>query len=441
MPGIKRHNLDINNQGVGDDMAKDTKYLRLSNNSWHFDFIVPAKLKNFFSVNRIRHSLNTSDYRQAKYLRDKYLVPALSARTALELLENILTCVNTAEIELDKSMHDLKAFLKRKDDSEESISVRKLCDLFIAAYNKGNFADGSQRKIQSHINAFCAIIGNDTFAGCISKQDIITFRDTLLQMPVGWQKTSVKKHVAEDAKTMHPNTVKKNIATLKRIFAWAMTEGRINLRENPVDGVSVIGSGKQKHKRPPSIEEADKLCAMPAPNSSKFDEQAWRLLPIFARYTACRIGEIAVLTVEDIIKKNGVSCLRITASGKDKRLKTDASERLVPISDKLMPYILKLKKKIKKGPLWPNCGHWRDNKEKIIKPAHYFLKAFNNAAKNVAPDQSLHCLRAFSNSQMADAGVDILDREAILGHKSDRVQKAYTADNLQRWKAAVDKVH
>jgi integrase len=437
---IKRHNLDINNQGVGDDMAKDTKHLRYSNNSWHFDFLVPARLKNFFSVNRIRHSLNTSDYRQAKYLRDKYLVPALSARTALELLENILTSVNTAEIELDKSMHDLKAFLKRKDNPEDGVSLRKLCDMFMAAYGKGNFSDGSKRKLQSHVNAFCLIIGDETQAESIQKQDVITFRDTLLQMPVGWQKSSSGETVA-DAKCIHPNTAKKNLATLKRIFAWGMAEGHIRQHSNPADGVNVIGSGKEKHKRPPSVEEADKLCSLPVPKSSKFNKEAWSLLPVFARYTGCRIGEIAVLTVEDIIRKNGVTCLKITASGEGKRLKTEASERLVPVSDKLMPYILDLKKKIKKGSLFPACGHWLDAKGNIIKPAHYFLKAYNRATKKVAHDLSMHCFRAYANTQMTDAAVDILDREAILGHKSDRVQKAYTADNLQRWKAALDKIY
>ena len=90
--------------------------------------------------------------------------------------------------------------------------------------------------------------------------------------------------------------------------------------------------------------------------------------------------------------------------------------------------------------MFKNCGHWYDDKGNIRKPAHYFLKAYNNAAKKIAPDFSIHCWRVYGNTQMADAGIDILDREAVLGHKSDRIQKVYTAENLKRLKRAVDTI-
>ncbi len=40
-----------------------------------------------------------------------------------------------------------------------------------------------------------------------------------------------------------------------------------------------------------------------------------------------------------VIEKGDVKCLRITSFGEGKRLKTESSERLVPISDKLKPYL------------------------------------------------------------------------------------------------------
>ena len=45
----------------------DTKHLLLVGDVWYFDFRVPAKLRKFFKVDRVRQSLNTADYKQAKF--------------------------------------------------------------------------------------------------------------------------------------------------------------------------------------------------------------------------------------------------------------------------------------------------------------------------------------------------------------------------------------
>ncbi len=437
-----RQNCDIDYQDA-DDMAKDTKYLRFRGNSWYFDFLIPSRLKKNFQADRIRHSLNTSDYKQARYMRDKYLIPALTANTALEVLENISALIDATELDLQTSLRDLKTFINRKTD-EQSLMLRELCDAFLAAYGKGGFADASLRKIQAGANALCAILGENLSADKVVKEDMTVFRDSLLQMPVGWQKMNngiePVSEGDEPVKTVHPNTVKKNLAIAKRIFAWGINEGKLNLRINPVEGVEVIAAGREKHKRPPSPPEVQALLQMPLPRSNKFGRDAWEKLPFVARYSGCRIGELAMLTGADIIHKNGILCISISGNGGNRRLKTESSERLVPVSDKLKPVIDGLKQQHGNGALFPHCGHWRDKRGVIIKSAHYFLKAYNRAAKKVAEDQSFHCWRAYANTQMADAGVDILDREAILGHKSDRVQKAYTADNLKRWKSAVDKI-
>ena len=178
---------------------------------------------------------------------------------------------------------------------------------------------------------------------------------------------------------------------------------------------------------------------MPKSKSSLFDEEAWKSLPIFARYTGCRIAELAVLTSNDVLVKNGIRCLRITAFGENKKLKTESSERLVPVNEKLNPHLDSLLKRRASGRLFPYCGDFK-GKEGLVKSAHYFDKAYNRAAKKIAGDFSFHCWRVYANTQMADAGIDILDREAILGHRSDRIQRVYTAENIQRLKKAVETI-
>ncbi len=447
-------------------MAKDTRNLYFKDNSWHFDFRVPSRLRALFKKvrprrtektptpkkdqgPRIRHSLNTPVLKEAQALRDKYLMPIFASSTIIELVETALQKIEKAKIELDRNSINLKGFLSRKDPESTEITIRQLCDYFLQHYRKTRKARGSVGKFESTSNAFCGILGPGVSAENISKEDLIRLRDILLSLPSGWQK---RKKVLEnfdlaeatpDEKTINPNTVFREIGRIKSIFDFAINDSKLVRKDNPASGVK-IEKVDVESKIPPQGENIEKLCNMPYRNSSTYDEHAWRMLPIFARFSSCRIGELSVLKAEDLIEKQGVLCLKITAVGKmetqRQKLKTSSSERLVPVSDKLKPYLKEVLRRFPSGYLFPNCGHCYDKDGKIFKAAHHFLKDYNNHAKKIDPRHSFHCWRSYGNSLMIDAGVDILDREYILGHKSDRVQRAYTVNNLQRLLAAVNKI-
>lgn len=426
-------------------MGRDTSCLTQVGDVWYLDFTIPARFQKNFTKNRIRHSLNTTEYIKAKYIRDRYLMPIFAANSGLDLAENLRNITALAEEDLRKSSKELERFLQRNKENNHIATLKDLCESFMASYKKGKFSSGSERKIEGNIKSFYDIIGVDTPVNEITKETIVNFRDTLLSRPVAWQKRKAGEdakyfQVKSSEKTIHPNTVNDHLDLAKRIFKWGMVEGKLDWKTNPADGIKVVSRQSEKHKRPPTEQEIEKLCSLPKPRHCQFDEEAWRMLPLFGRYTGCRIGELALLGVEDVIMKQGLKCLRITAYGDGKSLKTESSERVVPVADKLLPKLEQLLAKHKKGPLFPKCGNWYDDKGKLRKAAHYFIKSYNNAAKKIAPDQSFHCFRAYANTEMAEAGIDILDREAVLGHKSDRVQRAYTSENLVRYKKAVDSI-
>ena len=433
----QKHDTETN---PGEAMAIDTKYLHLRDGRWHLDYKVPAKCKQRFNTDRLRGSLNTTDLKQARHLRDKYLVPVLTANTITELLESVMNAINKSRLDAVDFSSELKAFLK-SGDVEHRITLKELCGRFAKAYSAGRFAEGSKTKLDSSLRTICHVLGESTVAEHLDQKRISQFRDTLLSMKINWQ-TRTKSAETAATRTLAPETVSIHLSYLKRIIKWGMSEGLLKISANPAEGISVIKAASSPQKRPPSPEEADLLCSMPVPKSGKISVLTWRSLPIFGRYSGCRIGELSQLTVEDIIVKNGVRCLRITAFGESRQLKTESSERLVPVADKLAPALDKVLQERPKGLLFPDCGHCfaKDGKT-IHKAAHAYLKIYNRSAKKISTDQSYHCWRVFANTMMTDAGVDILDREAILGHKSERVQKAYTADNLHRWKAALNKIY
>ncbi len=417
-------------------MAKDTRYLSFIRNSWHFDYPVPKRLQKWFKIRRIRHSLNTSNVDQAINLRDTYLRPVISAQSAEEVIRQIHCYLEIAGRDLEQNIGKLKNFMNRNKDVK-SPSLREICDYFLKHYQKQNPAPASVSKYNSAISAACFILGEKTAAESMTKKDMLHFRDSLLSAPVGWQKSGIRTAEAGE-KTINSNTVKDTIRMLKNVFDKAIKDQIIDRTDNPASDVDVA-EVKTKSKRPPEGKEIELLCNMPKPKSRLFDEESWKYLPIFARYTGCRVTEIALLTAKDVITKNEILCLRITAFGEHKKLKTASSERLVPVSENLKPDLDKLLKNHPSGRLFPHCGDF-NGKDGNIKRAHYFDKAYNREAKKVSKDLSFHCWRVYANTLMADAGIDILDREAVLGHKSDRIQRVYTAENLQRLKKAIDKI-
>lgn len=107
---------------------------------------------------------------------------------------------------------------------------------------------------------------------------------------------------------------------------------------------------------------------------------------------------------------------------------------MVPIHPKLLEAgVQGVKGSGKTRRLWPDGGDYTN------RPAHQFLKAWNRAAKDIGP-YSFHCWRLYANDEMARAGVDITDRERIIGHTSGRTQAAYTAVDLERYARAVSSI-
>lgn len=100
---------------------------------------------------------------------------------------------------------------------------------------------------------------------------------------------------------------------------------------------------------------------------------------------------------------------------------------------------LKLLAKVKAGRLFTDCGDAQCGG--YVKHAHEFSKRWNWSAKKIRPDLCFHAWRVYVNSEMAKVGVDLLDRERILGHANERTNAAYLAADLERLKAGLDKLH
>jgi integrase len=147
-----------------------------------------------------------------------------------------------------------------------------------------------------------------------------------------------------------------------------------------------------------------------------------------------RLGEISQICRKDIRKEHGILCFDVCHD-----TKTDSSKRLVPISDKLKPYIETLLRESKSEKLFENCGDLVRG-EITMKHANRYGKFFNIYAKKISPDLSFHNLRHYTSTQMQKEGVEKLLRDKLLGHSNDTTSAIYTHPELVELKKAVDKI-
>jgi integrase len=126
-------------------------------------------------------------------------------------------------------------------------------------------------------------------------------------------------------------------------FAWCEAQGYYVAfqrdRDNPAYGVVPY---RKKDKRRRAKEEGYVAYTLPEIRQL-FDPEALKQLPAEARwgiilglYTGARVGEVGQLALRDVKERDGVPCIQITDKGAGQRLKTMASERLIPIHPDLI---------------------------------------------------------------------------------------------------------
>lgn len=140
--------------------------------------------------------------------------------------------------------------------------------------------------------------------------------------------------------------VNKHLNHVSAFCNWLMVEGHIDA--NPVDKLRIPEPYIRGHRKPFNIDQLNKIFASPlftscesnskchSPGTHRVqDHRYW--LPILALFTGARLGEIAQLMVSDLVKVGNQWVMQITLDGgNDKSLKNKASERIIPLHEKIV---------------------------------------------------------------------------------------------------------
>jgi len=383
----------------------ETDFVRNVNGVWHTDFCYP-------STNRVRVTLDTRREGDAVDFQEQYIRPLLRAHAEVEALEAI--------------QDSIKRHIKKRDALEKKFRSELRgpmtnADLVNAyfRYRAKSVSAGSLYKYRTGLERFLFFLGDNDDLESVTTADIVRFRD--------WM----------DDQDIAKSLIKLDISTVRGFFKWLINDGKLARRDVPGLDVTVAGSKRKQHKPCPTREHADLLCDLPMPNVPY--RLAWKMIPAIARYTGVRISEASTLWREDL-KPDELSGVDVIHFWRVQ--KTDTSERMIPVSDKLREIIAPLYD-MPPGPLFPDVEHYEYHGQ--IKYASAFLKRWNPAAKKIGKDDgikySFHCWRVYVRSALLSAKVGEVDINRIIGHSDDSTQEAYTPADMPRFKQAVDQIY
>jgi integrase len=223
---------------------------------------------------------------------------------------------------------------KQGQGSKNEMLLSEVVKKYVAEKESGWTAK-SKMEFKSVFKLLQDILG-DVDITSITKPMVTTLRTTLLKLPPNIYKkypgqTIQQILTVKDLVPMSTKSVNKHISRLGALLIYCLDEGMITT--NPASGLKIVEKKRADEERNAYSEEDIKNIVSKLPLMPSKPERYW--IPFIGMYSGMRLNEICQLYVSDIINFDGLWCFSVNAD-KDKRLKNDASERVIPIHPKLI---------------------------------------------------------------------------------------------------------
>lgn len=196
----------------------------------------------------------------------------------------------------------------------------------------------------AHIATLKEIVGPQFVVNDMDAEKARYVRDTVRAIPKNRAKNPKLRNLSltdalkvPNVPKIAPATIKKYMETYNALFAWCMDEGytdKNNFR-------TLRGRGDQKKgqlKRMPFTDDQIKAIRAEVDKGraglANKDYRYWGTL--IGMYTGARLNEIGQIMLDDIKQEDGIWYFDMNDDGDNKKLKTEASRRRVPIHNALL---------------------------------------------------------------------------------------------------------
>lgn len=194
---------------------------------------------------------------------------------------------------------------QRKQTGDQSFGPPvSLIGLFDEHVRERQLRPASEKSFRQKVLAFQKFLGHDD-ARRITKRDVSDWKDYLLA------------NGQADGSPLSAKTVRDTyLSAVKTALNRGVSSDR--LAENVAAGISVVGKKRKARVRPKGFKDVEMrqiLSATLAEHRSSLPEKtrlARRWIPWLCAYTGARVNEMSQLRGQDIIKEDGIWCVRIT---------------------------------------------------------------------------------------------------------------------------------
>ena len=349
---------------------------------------------------RLKRSTGTADRKQAQKIADEYEAAARRKRTALQVRRVITQ-------------------LHREITGEEvsQTSFRNFVDEWLERKTP-EIADSTRMFYRNAADKFLRFLGDMADADIteITRDRITRFRN-------------------EEAKRFAPKTVNHQVKFLRMIFRAARRDALVS--DDPAEFVNVVRRGKNAFRRPFTIPELKAVLSVA--------DVEWRSMVYFGLYTGQRLGDVAMLTWENIDLRREE--IRLVSRKTSRRL-------ILPIAAALRRHIEALPSTDNPAaPLHPRAhaimskqgksGHLSNQFADLLAEAGLRRKKLHrkNSDGAAAPrgsELSFHCLRHTAVTMMKEAGIPSAVVMELIGHDSDAMSAHYTHVGAEAMQRAAD---
>jgi integrase len=253
------------------------------------------------------------------------------------------------------------------------------------------------------------------------------YRGTLLKLPPNINKIaryrgrSIPEILAFGDKPAAPNTINKAMTRTAAFFKWAGGNGYSTF--NPGSGMNIRKPKRANEERKAfDVNDLRKLFDTPEYQKGAHRRPYMFWSPLIALYTGARVNEIAQLHIADFRQEDGIPVISIDDQGEEKRVKTSAAKRLIPVHPELirlglLEYVDALRKK-RLPRLFMELKHRRDGFGQTV--SKWFAR-YRERCGVVAEGKVFHSFRHTVIDYLKQAGVPKEKIAALVGHEDESV--------------------
>jgi integrase len=312
----------------------------------------------------------------------------------------------------------------------ETHTLGELRDKYLREHETGGkWSEKTKVTVRGVFDELTEVLGEQTPVTAIRRSDIVGFRETVQKLPANRTKGRYKGKSIEsilgmpDVEPMGYYSVRTRLTWTSGFFRWCVEQDY--MQKNPADRLVPPKPNRPQSDERDPFNRADLerlILALAARRAEKprRPEQFW--IPLIALYSGMRLNEICQLYCNDVKQVEGVWCLDVNQSTKDKRLKSPAAARTVPVHPKLielgfLDYIKAMQAKGEKR-LWPNLKLQRDGYGQAFSK---WFADFND--KNVVndPKKVFHSFRHTVANTLKQAGVQESTIAELIGHENESI--------------------